>query len=89
VDTLKIHRQSFEAVNAPVRKKVKGKIVRELMMGNNSAGSPPMFLCVKDQKTTDLELVLYGSAKLRIGEFPLIDKNVYKSNKTLSCKNNS
>ncbi|MBM3292421.1 hypothetical protein FJY84_07050 [Candidatus Bathyarchaeota archaeon] len=76
VSTLKVPYQPFEAVNAPVRIKVKGKFIREWMMENNSAGSPPMFPCTEGQKTTDLELVPYGSARLRIGEFPLIDKRI-------------
>jgi hypothetical protein len=41
-------------------------------MEGNSAGTPPIFPKVDNQPEVELTLVPYGSARLRIGEFPLI-----------------
>jgi hypothetical protein len=74
VENASVPYQPFEAENAPVRLKASGKIVRDWKMEGNSAGTPPMFPKTDDQPAVDLELVPYGSARLRIGEFPLIGK---------------
>lgn len=66
--------QPFEAVDAPVRLKVSGKLIRDWRMEGNNAGTPPLNPNVEGQPVTELELVPYGSARLRIGEFPLIGK---------------
>ncbi|MFB9275408.1 beta-L-arabinofuranosidase domain-containing protein [Cohnella cellulosilytica] len=65
--------QPFDASNSPVRLKTKGRLVRDWRMEGNNAGTPPMHPNTEGQPTADLELVPYGGAKLRIGEFPTID----------------
>lgn len=69
-----IPEQPFDAACAPVRLKASGKLVRHWPMEGNNAGTPPFNPNTYGQPVTDLELVPYGGAKLRIGEFPLIGK---------------
>ncbi|CAM4063743.1 glycoside hydrolase family 127 protein [Paenibacillus alkaliterrae] len=64
--------QPFDASAAPVRLRVKGKLVRDWRMEGNNAGTPPLNPDTEGQPVLELELVPYGSAKLRIGEFPLL-----------------
>ncbi|SFT21375.1 beta-L-arabinofuranosidase domain-containing protein [Paenibacillus sp. BC26] len=64
--------QPFDAEHAPVRLKAAGQLVREWKMEGNNAGTPPIYPKVEGQEIAELTLVPYGSARLRIGEFPLI-----------------
>ncbi|QHT59062.1 hypothetical protein GXP70_03200 [Paenibacillus lycopersici] len=64
--------QPFDAAQAPVRLRASGKLVRGWKMEGNNAGTPPIYPNVDGQETVELTLVPYGSARLRIGEFPLI-----------------
>lgn len=64
--------QPFSQDGAPVRIKACGKLIKEWKMEGNNAGTPPMNPECPGQPVTELELVPYGSARLRIGEFPLI-----------------
>ncbi|MBO7745706.1 glycoside hydrolase family 127 protein [Paenibacillus sp. MWE-103] len=64
--------QPFDAEQAPVKLKASGKLVRGWKMEGNNAGTPPIYPDVEGQETEELTLVPYGSARLRIGEFPLV-----------------
>ncbi|REE86482.1 DUF1680 family protein [Paenibacillus taihuensis] len=64
--------QPFDAEHAPVRLKATGQLVREWKMEGNNAGTPPIYPKTAGQELAELTLVPYGSARLRIGEFPLI-----------------
>jgi hypothetical protein len=64
--------QPFLASQAPVRLKAQGQLVADWRMEGNNAGTPPIHPQTEGQPIEVLELVPYGSAKLRIGEFPLI-----------------
>ncbi|MBK1678608.1 hypothetical protein CKO38_18530, partial [Rhodospirillum rubrum] len=67
-------RQPFLASESPVRVKAQGQLIRDWKMEGNNAGTPPLHPNTDGQPITELELVPYGSARLRIGEFPLIGK---------------
>ncbi|WP_219835087.1 beta-L-arabinofuranosidase domain-containing protein [Paenibacillus sp. R14(2021)] len=64
--------QPFDAAHAPVKLKAAGQLVRDWKMVGNNAGTPPIYPNVEGQEIAELTLVPYGSARLRIGEFPLI-----------------
>jgi hypothetical protein len=62
----------FAQENAPVVLKVKGRALPGWQLVDNSAGDPPPSPVVSDAPVTDLELIPYGSAHLRISEFPVV-----------------
>lgn len=64
--------QPFLAVDSPIKLEAQGKLVPDWRMECNNAGTPPLAPETDEQPVVDLELVPYGGAKLRIGEFPLI-----------------
>lgn len=64
--------QPFLAAVTPIRLKTKGKMVRNWPMENNNAAAPPLVPDTREQPVREIELVPYGSAKLRIGEFPIV-----------------
>lgn len=64
--------QPFLASDSPVKLEASGKLVPDWRMEGNNAGTPPIAPETDDQPVTELVLVPYGGAKLRIGEFPLI-----------------
>lgn len=72
VSEYEVPAQPFSAASSPVKLKVGGQLVRDWKMEGNNAGTAPIFPNTEGQPVTELELVPYGSAKLRIGEFPLI-----------------
>lgn len=73
--------QPFDVENSPIRLKAKGQLVRDWKMEGNNAGVPPLHPKTDGQPIAELKLVPYGSAKLRIGEFPLIGgKNKARDN---------
>jgi len=74
VEQFEVPYQPFAADQAPVRLRAVGKLVLEWKMEGNNAGTPPIFPKVEGQPEVELTLVPYGSARLRIGEFPLIGK---------------
>ncbi len=60
--------------DAPVVLKVKGIKIPGWGIKNNSAADPPPSPVVSGGEAVELELVPYGSAKLRITEFPVIKR---------------
>jgi hypothetical protein len=68
------HRYERWKEEAPIVLKVMGKKIPGWTLKNNSADDPPKSPIQSDQKTETLELVPYGCARLRITEFPLIDR---------------
>jgi hypothetical protein len=64
--------QPFEAGRSPIKLKTQGQLIRNWRMAGNNADTPPIKPGIKDQPIQELELVPYGSVRLRIGEFPLI-----------------
>ncbi|SFB58155.1 DUF1680 family protein [Cohnella sp. OV330] len=72
VEMSEVPYQPFLAGQSPVRLKTKGQLIRDWRMEGNSAGTPPLHPDAEGQPIADLELVPYGGAKLRIGEFPVI-----------------
>ncbi len=58
---------------APVVLEIKGKVIPEWNLKNNSADDPPVSPVKSEQKIEILELIPYGCARLRITEFPIID----------------
>lgn len=71
-----ILQQPFDALQTPIRLKTKGQQVINWRMEGNNADAPPIIPNVEGQPIQDLTLVPYGSARLRIGEFPLIGKRI-------------
>jgi hypothetical protein len=58
--------------DAPIVLTLKGKIIPMWGMKNNSADNPPLNPPYSIEKVEELRLVPYGSARLRITEFPMI-----------------
>jgi hypothetical protein len=74
VETGDIVEQPFLAAQSPVRLRTRGSLVRNWRMEGNNADVPPLNPDTEGQSEEELVLVPYGSAKLRIGEFPHIGK---------------
>ncbi|MFB3785869.1 MAG: beta-L-arabinofuranosidase domain-containing protein [bacterium] len=72
VDTRPVSPAPFSHDDAPVVLKVKGRMLPEWTLVDNSAGAPPQSPVVSDQPLVDLELIPYGSTRLRITEFPVL-----------------
>ncbi|MFP5115403.1 beta-L-arabinofuranosidase domain-containing protein [Bacillaceae bacterium C204] len=72
VETAPLEKQPFQAKAAPIKLIGKGKRIPEWTIENNSAGTPPIGPVISNEPEEIIELVPYGSAKLRIGEIPLI-----------------
>ena len=62
----------FEHNQAPVILVAKGRIIPEWKLVDNSAGETPLSPVVSSQPVTRLELIPYGSTRLRITEFPVL-----------------
>jgi hypothetical protein len=57
---------------APVILTIPGKLIPEWQLRMNSADDPPVSPVESGEVVTELELVPYGCARLRITEFPLV-----------------
>jgi len=71
VSTRKPAKVPFAQDAAPVVLKVRGRAVPEWTLVDNSAGETPKSPVVSNEPVTDLELIPYGSTRLRITEFPV------------------
>lgn len=64
----------FAQDSAPVILKLKGRAIPDWKLVNNSAGDPPVSPVTSDESITELELIPYGCTRLRITEFPVLEK---------------
>ncbi|MBB6672425.1 beta-L-arabinofuranosidase domain-containing protein [Cohnella nanjingensis] len=71
-ETVEVPAQPFLAEQTPVKLRTRGMLVRNWRMEGNNADAPPLNPITEGQEERELTLVPYGSAKLRIGEFPSI-----------------
>ncbi len=62
----------FDTDAAPVVLKVRGKPIPGWQLEHHSAGETPVSPIATDAPVTDLELIPYGSTRLRITEFPVV-----------------
>ncbi len=72
VETGPVVRQPFVAKDAPVKLAGKGRRIPEWGLEMNSAGTPPHSPVSSSEPLEDIKLVPYGSARLRIAEFPVV-----------------
>ncbi|TCN21158.1 beta-L-arabinofuranosidase domain-containing protein [Mesobacillus foraminis] len=73
LETGELTSQPFRAETAPIKLMTKGQLISNWVMEKNSAGAPPLNPRPYEKGRAEaLELVPYGCARLRIGEFPVI-----------------
>lgn len=72
VETHPVARQPFVAKDAPVRLIGKGRRIPDWTLAMNSADTPPLSPVASEEPLEDITLVPYGSARLRIAEFPVL-----------------
>ena len=73
VDRQDPSRPPFALADAPVRVMTKGRFVKEWRLEENSAAPPPASPVTSNQTPRPIMLVPYGSARLRICEFPRLE----------------
>jgi hypothetical protein len=79
--TKKPGKTPFAQNSAPVVLKVKGRAIPGWVLVSNSAGETPSSPVVSNQPDTELELIPYGSTRLRITEFPVIARKTDEKSK--------
>ena len=72
VRTSKVGKIPFDTNGAPVVLEAWGRQIPEWKMAHHSAGETPMSPVTSEQSVIDLELIPYGSTRLRITEFPVV-----------------
>jgi hypothetical protein len=72
VKTRPVGKIPFAQESAPVVLEVRGRLIPEWSLVDHSAGETPVTPVHSDQPDTTLELIPYGSTRLRMTEFPAI-----------------
>ena len=70
--TQKVSKVPFNTAAAPVVLKAKAKQIPAWKLADDQAGEIPKSPVVSEEPTVDVELIPYGSTRLRITEFPVI-----------------
>ncbi|HSW46410.1 MAG TPA: beta-L-arabinofuranosidase domain-containing protein [Phycisphaerae bacterium] len=68
----KVGQVPYDTAAAPVVLKVKGRRIPDWKLVDDQAGETPASPAASNQPDTELELIPYGSTRLRITEFPVI-----------------
>jgi len=74
IEELPIADSPFSSAHPPVRALVQGRLLPDWKLDRDAAAPPPKSPVTSKQPLTDLTLIPYGAAKLRITEFPLLSR---------------